>query len=93
MDWLRSGPVNRRAATNMVRELTVYLLAERAGSLALAEGKLKFCYTPEWLVHPAARALSASLPLQAEHLGRATSAALAPSQAASPVGVFVPCGR
>ncbi len=50
----------------MTRELEVWLFDDRIGTLAMVEGQLNFCYTPEWLVHPAAVALSCSLPLQAE---------------------------
>ncbi len=50
----------------MVHELEVWLFADRAGTLALVDGRLSFCYAPGWLSHPDAVALSASLPLQAE---------------------------
>lgn len=50
----------------MAHELDVWLFADRVGTLALIDGRLKFCYTPGWLSHQKAVALSASLPLQAE---------------------------
>ncbi len=50
----------------MARELEVWLFADRIGTLALADGRLTFCYAPSWLSQPATVALSASLPLQAE---------------------------
>lgn len=49
----------------MAHELDVWLFAERVGTLALMDGRLNFCYTPAWLSHQNAVALSASLPLQA----------------------------
>ena len=50
----------------MVHELEVWLFADRVGTLALVDGRLSFCYTPDWLSRPNAVALSASLPLQAD---------------------------
>ena len=50
----------------MAHELEVWLFAERVGTLALVDGRLDFCYAPDWLSHKDAVALSASLPLQAE---------------------------
>jgi serine/threonine-protein kinase HipA len=50
----------------MAHELEVWLSADRIGTLALIDGRLVFCYTPGWLAHPDAVALSASLPLQVE---------------------------
>ena len=50
----------------MALELAVWLFADRAGTLALADGRLNFAYAPAWLSRPDALALSASLPLQAE---------------------------
>ena len=50
----------------MAHELEVWLFADRAGTLALVDGRLNFCYAPGWLSHKDAVALSASLPLQAE---------------------------
>ncbi|MFA7292033.1 MAG: type II toxin-antitoxin system HipA family toxin [Rhodocyclaceae bacterium] len=50
----------------MAHELEVWLFARRVGTLALVDGHLSFCYTPEWLMRSDAVALSASLPLQAE---------------------------
>lgn len=50
----------------MAHELEVWLFADRVGTLALVDGRLNFCYAPDWLSHKDAVALSASLPLQAE---------------------------
>ncbi len=50
----------------MALELNVWLFAERVGTLALIDGRLNFSYKPNWLSHPNAVALSASLPLQAQ---------------------------
>ena len=50
----------------MPHELEVWLFDERAGTLALVDGRLNFCYAPDWLSHKDVVALSASLPLQAE---------------------------
>ena len=50
----------------MAHELDVWLFADRVGTLALMDGRLNFCYTPGWLSHQNAVALSTSLPLQAE---------------------------
>lgn len=50
----------------MAHELEVWLFADRVGTLALVDGRLNFCYAPDWLLHKGAVALSASLPLQAE---------------------------
>lgn len=50
----------------MAHELDVWLFADRVGTLALIDGRLNFCYTPDWLSNQNAVALSASLPLQAE---------------------------
>ena len=50
----------------MANELAVWLFADRVGTLALVDGRLSFCYAPDWLSHKDAAALSASLPLQAE---------------------------
>lgn len=49
----------------MAHELNVWLFADHVGTLVLIEGRLHFRYTPEWLTHPNAVALSCSLPLQA----------------------------
>lgn len=49
----------------MAHELAVWLFADRVGTLALVDGRLSFGYAPEWLSHPGAVALSASLPLRA----------------------------
>jgi len=50
----------------MAHELDVWLFADRVGSLSLVQGRLSFCYAPDWLAQPKAVALSMSLPLQAE---------------------------
>ena len=50
----------------MAHELDVWLFADRVGTLALVEGRLNFCYAPDWPSRPNAVALSTSLPLQAE---------------------------
>jgi serine/threonine-protein kinase HipA len=50
----------------MAHELEVWLFADRAGTLALTDGRLSFSYAPTWLSRPNAIALSASLPLQRE---------------------------
>lgn len=50
----------------MARELEVWLFSDRVGTLSLVDGRLSFCYAPDWLSQPYAVALSASLPLQAE---------------------------
>ena len=50
----------------MAHELEVWLFADRVGTLALVDGRLNFCYAPDWLSHKDAIALSTSLPLQAE---------------------------
>lgn len=50
----------------MAHELAVWLFAERVGTLSLIDGRLNFCYAPDWLQHKSAVALSVSLPLQAE---------------------------
>lgn len=50
----------------MALELAVWLFAEHVGTLALNAGRLSFTYRAEWLQHPEAIALSASLPLQTE---------------------------
>ena len=47
----------------MADELAVWLFADRVGTLALVDGRLSFCYAPDWLSHKDAVALSASLPL------------------------------
>lgn len=50
----------------MTHELDVWLFTNRVGRLALVDGRLNFCYTPDWLSHKDAVALSTSLPLQAQ---------------------------
>ncbi len=66
----------------MADELEVWLFAKRIGTLALAAGRLNFRYGPGWLAEPAAVALSAALPLQAEpfddHQSRSFFAGLLP---------------
>jgi serine/threonine-protein kinase HipA len=49
----------------MAHELAVWLFAECAGTLALVDGRLNFCYAADWLSRKDAVTLSASLPLQA----------------------------
>lgn len=53
----------------MAHELAVWLFSERVGTLALVDGRLSFRYQPDWVARPGARALSVSLPLQAEPFG------------------------
>jgi serine/threonine-protein kinase HipA len=48
----------------MARELAVWLFTDRVGALTLVEGRLNFCYAPNWLSRSDAVVLSASLPLQ-----------------------------
>lgn len=66
----------------MVHELEVWLFADRVGTLALIEGRLSFCYAPDWLSRSNAITLSASLPLQAgpfdDHKARPFFAGLLP---------------
>lgn len=50
----------------MAHKLEVWLFSDRVGALALVDGRLNFRYAPDWLSHPDAVAVSASLPLQAE---------------------------
>jgi serine/threonine-protein kinase HipA len=50
----------------MTHELEVWLFANLTGTLTLVDGRLNFCYAPDWLSRPDALALSTSLPLQAE---------------------------
>jgi serine/threonine-protein kinase HipA len=50
----------------MVRELEVWLFAERVGTLALIDGRLNFRYAPSWLSRTDAVTLSSWLPLKAE---------------------------
>ena len=50
----------------MAHELEVWLFSDRVGRLALLDGRLHFCYAPDWLSRTDAIALSASLPLQGE---------------------------
>lgn len=66
----------------MIRELDVWLFANRVGTLSLAEGHLSFAYHGNWLTNPDAVPLSCSLPLQPEpfddHQARAFFAGLLP---------------
>lgn len=57
--------MNMTVAT-MTHELEVWLFANHVGTLALVDGRLRFCYASAWLKQSGAVALSASLPLQAE---------------------------
>jgi serine/threonine-protein kinase HipA len=50
----------------MAHELEAWLFTNRVGRLALVDGRLNFCYAPDWLSHKDAFALSASLPLKTE---------------------------
>lgn len=50
----------------MAHELDVWLFSDRIGRLSLSNGRLSFCYSPEWLTREDARPLSISLSLQAE---------------------------
>jgi len=50
----------------VAHELEVWLFSDRVGRLALLDGRLHFCYAPDWLSRTDAIALSASLPLQGE---------------------------
>ena len=47
-------------------ELGVWLLGERAGTLGLQDGRLRFRYEARWLQEPGATPLSQSLPLLSE---------------------------
>jgi len=49
----------------MAHELSVWIFADRVGTLALVDGRLNFCYASDWVSQRGAVALSASLPLQA----------------------------
>jgi serine/threonine-protein kinase HipA len=66
----------------MAHELQVWLFAQPIGTLALAQGRLTFCYRPEYLKKPQAVALSCSLPLQLgafdDHAARPYFAGLLP---------------
>ena len=66
----------------MAHELDVWLFADLVGTLSLVQGRLSFCYAPEWLAQPNAVALSMSLPLQDEtfddHMTRPFFAGLLP---------------
>lgn len=50
----------------MTRELEVWFFTDHAGTLALIDGRLNFCYAPDWLSRKDPLPLSTSLPLQAE---------------------------
>ncbi|MFN5882822.1 MAG: HipA N-terminal domain-containing protein [Burkholderiales bacterium] len=85
----------------MTHELTVWLFAERIGALSLVQGRLSFRYSTEWLVQPQARALSVSLPLQAEPFNdqqtrpffAGTNELNAPAAARSPQAAGTHCRR
>ncbi|MEO5794143.1 MAG: type II toxin-antitoxin system HipA family toxin [Rhodoferax sp.] len=66
----------------MPGQLDVYLFEHLVGHLAQVNGRLNFRYTPDWLAHSGARALSHSLPLQAtpfdDHATRPFFAGLLP---------------
>jgi len=53
-------------ASDMPKQLTVWLFGQQVGTLAQVDGHLGFGYAPEWLSNPNAVPLSQSLPLQAE---------------------------
>jgi len=53
-------------ASDMPKQLTVWLFGQQVGTLAQVDGRLGFGYAPEWLSNPNAVPLSQSLPLQAE---------------------------
>jgi serine/threonine-protein kinase HipA len=63
-----------RMTNRMTKQLDVWLLRQRVGTLTQTEGRLSFTYAPEWLARPAADAgsgggrvpLSQSLPERAE---------------------------
>jgi HipA-like protein len=48
----------------VARELDVWLLSDRIGTLTATGAALRFCYTPEWLARADARALSISLTVE-----------------------------
>lgn len=50
----------------MAGQLTVWLFDQAVGTLAQIDGRLGFCYAPEWLHKADACPLSQSLPLQSE---------------------------
>lgn len=60
----------RAGAPDMFRQLNVWLTGAHPGTpigtLTQAEGRLAFCYRPEWLASDQATPLSQSLPLHAE---------------------------
>jgi serine/threonine-protein kinase HipA len=56
----------KEGAWTVAHELEVWLFADRVGTLALADGRLSYCYASDWLARQDAIALSASLPLQAQ---------------------------
>lgn len=66
----------------MAHELAVWLFADQVGTLALADGRLSFRYSPAWLSRSDAVMLSLSLPLQAapfdDHQARPFFAGLLP---------------
>ncbi len=51
-------------ASDMPKQLTVWLFGQQVGTLAQVDGRLGFGYAPEWLNNPNAIPLSQSLPLQ-----------------------------
>ncbi len=53
-------------ASDMPKQLTVWLFGRYVGSLAQIDGRLSFSYAPEWLNQNRAEMLSQSLPLQLE---------------------------
>lgn len=55
----------------MAHELDVWLFSDRIGRLSLSNGRLSFCYSPEWLTREDARPLSISLPLEQERISYA----------------------
>lgn len=59
-------PTINERMTALAHELEVWLFTERVGTLARVDGRLSFCYAPDWLSHKDVVALSTSLPLQAE---------------------------
>ena len=51
-------------ASDMPKQLSVWLFGQHAGNLEQVDGRLGFSYTPEWLAQTDAVLLSQSLPLQ-----------------------------
>ena len=50
----------------MTHELEVWFFVDHVGTLSLVDGRLNFCYAPDWLSQQDAVALSASLPLHTD---------------------------